>query len=149
MTTTKNLPRTAVHVTAEDERELRKTIRSAKDGRENRDSCLALESRLREAIVIESWHMPRNIVTMNSRIALVDRDTSERSVFTLVYPGEESSDDAKVSVFSPLGAAILGAHTGDEVEWTSPTGRRVAVVEKVIDQPEAKRRYRLSRKYGF
>lgn len=141
MIKTEEITNASAHVTAEDERELQRMIERAKSERNSREDFSALESALRRAIVIESWLMPRNVITMHSRVGLVDLDTYERLVFTLVYPAEANMEDGKISAFDPLGAAMLGYRTGDEIEWKSPTGLRRFVVEKVIYQPEARRRH--------
>ncbi|WP_369426407.1 GreA/GreB family elongation factor [Pelagicoccus sp. SDUM812002] len=133
----------SIHVTSEDKIRLQKVIQSLKSERMSCDDCSALELELKRAIVIESRHVPRNIVTMHSRVGLIDLDTSERMVFTLVYPEESNVEDGRISVVAPLGSAMLGCHTGDEFEWGAPTGSRRFIVEKVMYQPESKKRRRV------
>lgn len=73
---------------------------------------------------------PRTIVTMNSRVRLVDGDGAEREV-TLVYPWEGTRD--RVAVTSDLGLALLGASVGDSVA----EGRRTLRITSIPYQPEA------------
>jgi regulator of nucleoside diphosphate kinase len=81
--------------------------------------------------------VPPDMITMNSRFVL-SHPRGEGSVgYTLVYPEEQSPQLGKVSVLSPMGAALLGARVGDEVCWTSADGPEAARVERLIYQPEA------------
>jgi len=41
-------------------------------------------------------------------------------------------DKRKVSVFAPIGAAVLGARTGDIVEWDFLQCKRRLKIEKVL-----------------
>ena len=52
--------------------------------------------------------IPANVVTMNSVIRVVD-DAGAEQEWTLVYPEEANVASAKLSVLSPMGAALLGA----------------------------------------
>ena len=78
-----------------------------------------------------------NIVTMNSR-ALLREITSGREIeITITYPQDADSREQKVSVFSPIGVALLGCREGDVTSWRVPGGIGRFKVEKVIYQPEA------------
>jgi regulator of nucleoside diphosphate kinase len=63
--------------------------------------------------------------------------------YTLVFPGEETPGQGKLSVLSPMGMALLGARVGEEVAWMSAAGPEVAVVKNVLYQPEAAGHYHL------
>jgi regulator of nucleoside diphosphate kinase len=74
---------------------------------------------------------------MNSRVRIMDPDTGESRTITLVYPGEEDSLRGKVSVFTPLGTALLGLPEGARMEWRTLDGRRKSIsVLEVQYQPE-------------
>lgn len=78
-----------------------------------------------------------SIVTMNSR-ALLREITSGREVeITITYPQDADSKEQKVSVFSPIGVALLGCREGDVTSWRVPGGIGRFKVEKVLYQPEA------------
>lgn len=138
-----NVSYPSIHVTSEDNIRLQEVIESFKGGDMDHEDCSALELELKRAIVIESRHLPSDIVTMHSRVELIDLDTSERMVYTLVYPGESKAGDGDISVVAPLGSAMLGYRTGDEFEWISPDGPRRLIVEKVLHQPGSRNRGRV------
>ena len=52
------------------------------------------------------------------------------------YPKEMDGSDNKVSVFAPVGIALLGLSVGDELPMPSPTGRVTVRVDAIEYQPE-------------
>lgn len=103
----------------------------------------ALRAELDRAVVVDPADIPPDVITMNSTVSLVDVDSSEEEVFTLVFPRDGDVDAGKVSVMAPLGTAMLGYRVGDVFEWEVPMGRRRWRVAKVIYQPEAAGHYHL------
>jgi regulator of nucleoside diphosphate kinase len=92
---------------------------------------------LERAELVPAAEVGRKVVTMNSRIRIMDPDTHEARTVTLVYPGEEDSLRSKVSVLTPLGTALLGLPEGARMEWRTLDGRTKSVsVLEVQCQPE-------------
>ncbi len=71
-------------------------------------------------------HAPGTI-TIGSRVTVRD-DSGRTHVFVLVSPLEAGTARGHVSTASPVGAALLGRRSGDEVQVTVPAGRRVFTV---------------------
>jgi len=88
-------------------------------------------------VIVDSREVLQDVITMNSRAELVDLDTNETMVFTLVFPRDANIDEGKISVLAPLGAAILGYRLGDQFEWQVPAGIRRLKITKIVYQPEA------------
>jgi regulator of nucleoside diphosphate kinase len=80
--------------------------------------------------------VPDDVVTMNSRFA-VDLKSGESISYTLVYPEDESLEQGKLCVLSPMGMALLGARVGDIVYWNGASGPASAEVLRLLYQPEA------------
>jgi regulator of nucleoside diphosphate kinase len=93
---------------------------------------------LERAELVAAAEVGPKVVTMNSRVRIMDPDTGEARTVMLVYPGEEDSRHGKVSVVTPLGTALLGLPEGARMAWRTLDGRtkRVAVLE-VPYQPES------------
>ena len=81
--------------------------------------------------------VPDDVVTMNSRFAVMDLRSGETIAYTLVYREEESLERGKLCVLSPMGMALLGARVGDIVHWNGATGPGSAEVLRLLYQPEA------------
>jgi len=73
----------------------------------------------------------------------VDLDTGEEEIYTLVFPENADLKQGKISVFAPIGTAMLGYEVGDIFEWEVPAGKRSLRVEKILYQPEASGDYHL------
>jgi len=97
-----------------------------------------LESELVRANVVSREKIPRDVVTMNSRVVFENETTRERREITLVYPGRADINAGRVSVLVPVGTALLGLCVGQSIDWELPGGekQRYRIVE-VPFQPEA------------
>lgn len=108
-----------------------------KFGNRDRNDLEELETELQKAVLVDSKEIPRDVVTMNSRVSLLDVDKNQSMVLTLVFPKDADIDAGRLSVLSPIGTAILGYSVGDIIEWRVPAGIRRIKIEEVLYQPEA------------
>ena len=81
-----------------------------------------LEREVARATIAPSEAALSGVVTMNSRVEFVDDATGQARTITLVYPDESDLAAGKISVLSPVGAALIGLSTGQSIEWQTPTG---------------------------
>src|SRR5687768_11526105 len=108
-----------------------------RDGREQ-DNLDVLEAELDRALVMDAGRrLPSDVVTLDSRVLVVDLDSGEERLFTLVLPSKANLDEGRISVLAPLGMAVLGYRSGQEIAWDVPGGRRRLMVRHVVHQPEA------------
>jgi regulator of nucleoside diphosphate kinase len=92
---------------------------------------------LDRATIVSPKEVPRNVVTMNSKVLFRDVDMSAEMTYTLVFPKDANIAKGSISVLSPIGTAILGYREGDAIEWQVPAGRIRISIEKILYQPEA------------
>ena len=98
----------------------------------------ALEAELDRADVLDPEDMPPNVVTMNSTVRFTMLEINKANTLTLVYPKDMDGSADKVSIFAPVGIALLGLSVGDELKMPSPTGHQVTVrVDAIEFQPES------------
>jgi regulator of nucleoside diphosphate kinase len=102
-----------------------------------------LEHEIERAVIVPSTEVAANTITMNSTVRLIDLNTDEEMVLTLVYPDQANIAEGKISVLAPIGTAILGCSEGETVEWEVPDGVRTLKVERILFQPEAAGEYTL------
>lgn len=97
----------------------------------------SLLEELERARVVPASQAPPSLVKMNSSVRFEELTTGKRRAMTLVYPENADVSAGRVSVFSPVGAALLGLSEGQEIEWELPHGRiaRFRVAE-VVGHPE-------------
>jgi regulator of nucleoside diphosphate kinase len=89
-----------------------------------------LEGEIGRATIIPRGRSSAHVVTMGGRAVYRDEKTGNVHDVTLVYPHEADVDDGRVSIFTPIGAALLGLSPGQSIDWTSPTGevRRLTIL---------------------
>jgi len=88
-------------------------------------------------VIADSKEMPHDVITMNSISQLRDLDTGHERVYNLSFPADSDAAVGRISVFSPIGAAIFGCQVGDVVELMLPKGACRMQIERIIYQPEA------------
>jgi regulator of nucleoside diphosphate kinase len=97
-----------------------------------------LERELVRATVMPREKIPRDVVTMNSRVIFENETTGEKREVTLVYPDNSDIDTGKISVLVPIGTALLGLRTGESIDWDLPDGKKQRYrIVAVPYQPEA------------
>jgi regulator of nucleoside diphosphate kinase len=90
-----------------------------------------LLSEMDRAKVVQDGSVPDNVVRMGSTVTFKSDDSNTRT-FKLVYPAEESLDEHRISVMTPVGAALIGLAEGQSISWAARDGRRHELtVEKV------------------
>ena len=137
--------RGAIYITATDRKLLLALLEGRRMyGREDRRTLEALEEELDRAVVVDAAHVPPDVVTVGSRVQLVDLDSGKELLFTVVFPSRANADEGRISVLAPLGTAVLGYRTDDVIEWDVPGGRRRLRVLRVVYQPESDARTTLT-----
>jgi regulator of nucleoside diphosphate kinase len=102
-----------------------------------REDLANLNAELARAEIVAPQDVSRHVITMNSTVVLVDLDTGEQEIYTLVFPDVADIASGKISVLAPVGTGMLGYEVGDVFEWAVPDGTRRLQVKEILYQPEA------------
>jgi transcription elongation factor GreA len=86
-----------------------------------------IEAMLRNAKVMQTT--VGDVVGLGSTVTV--RDEFGESTYVIVGPVEADVAAGRISMVSPLGAALMGRTVADEVSFSSPGGTRSAVIESV------------------
>lgn len=82
--------------------------------------------------------IPADVVTMYSRIEIVDVHTSRREVPTICYPRDAEPAAGFISVLSPAVSSLPGLRVLDTAKWLTPNGEQwAAEIVATHRQPEA------------
>jgi len=81
-----------------------------------------LENRLSMAEIIDISTLPKDKIVFGAKVRLLNVDTDEEEVYQLVGPDESNVEKNKISVFSPLGNALLGKEVDDTAVVKAPRG---------------------------
>ena len=95
---------------------------------------------LDRANVVPSEQMSPDVVRMGSTVRYRTSDGDQREV-TLVFPGQADIEQNRVSVMTPIGAALIGIRKGQSITWITRDGRKqmltaLRVTQTEIDNPE-------------
>lgn len=106
-------------------------IENARSGRMSAPvNLVPLMNELNRAKLVNPDKMPEDIVTMNSKVTLHNSKTNKEMEIEIVYPQDADISKNKISIFAPVGTALLGYRKGDLVQWNTPSG----IVElKILD----------------
>jgi len=118
MTEAKALPPIALN--ASDFAQLQRLANAAAEKFPRTADFLARE--VERARVVDAAEAPENLVTMGSEVEFRDDDTGKVRRVTLVYPHEADIDSNRISVLSPIGAALIGLSVGQAIEFQGPAG---------------------------
>ena len=81
-----------------------------------------LASELDRAHVPTTGIHPTDAVCMGCEVAFRDDTTGKVRIVTLVYPGEADIAQDKISILTPIGAALIGVRVGKAITWETRTG---------------------------
>ncbi len=96
-----------------------------------------LQAELDRADVLAPDQVPPSVVTMNSTVKFSIVESGKEFCLTLVYPRDMDGSADRMSIFAPVGSALLGMSVGDELAWPGPGGKAMTVrVTEVVYQPE-------------
>lgn len=88
------------------------------------------------AQIVPSAAMPSCVVNIGSRLTYRDEIADEIHTVTLVFPSEANIADGRISVLTPVGAALVGLHEGASIDWQTRNGdHKILTVIGVVKPP--------------
>ena len=77
----------------------------------------------------DSDTLPGDAVGLGSDIEFVDEKTSQLRKVQLVMPGLANIAEGRISILTPMGAALYGLRAGDSIDWPDLDGheRRIRI----------------------
>lgn len=89
---------------------------------ENEIKIANLETKLRYAKIIDESEIDTKTVQVGNTVKVKDLEFDEEEEYTIVGSTEVDLAQNKISNESPIGAALLGAKKGEEIEVKVPAG---------------------------
>lgn len=97
----------------------------------------SLRNTLHLAKRVPSEEIMPDIVTMNSRVELIDLNSNSPIQVTVTYPDTVDLAKRKISVLTPAGEAVFAKKIGEKVQWLTPSGLKTFRIDKILYQPES------------
>ncbi len=92
---------------------------------------IPLSDELDRAIVIKEEELNKKIIRIGSEVEFEVVKTKNKMQVQLVLPEESNLKQQKISIFAPLGTALIGFSENDEVEWEMPGGKMLLKILSV------------------
>jgi regulator of nucleoside diphosphate kinase len=100
-------------------------LRLAEIARRRLPNAAALLTReVERANVVSRSQMLPGVVTMGSAVEYRDDATGQVRNVTLCYPHDANLAEGRISVLTPIGAALIGLSVNQSIEWETPLGER-------------------------
>jgi len=90
----------------------------------------ALEDKLRSATVIDASDLDTDVVRVGTTVQVSD-NAGKATTYMIVGSAEANPSEMKLSNESPVGKALLGRRSGDEVVFATPKGERRLTITKI------------------
>ncbi|NIZ03682.1 nucleoside diphosphate kinase regulator [Thalassospira lucentensis] len=72
------------------------------------------------AKILARSELPPDIITIGSNVTFRDNATGNAQTVTLVMPTEADITRQRISIMTPVGAALIGIAKGDTIWWQTP-----------------------------
>lgn len=115
---------TQLYLLDSDAASLRHRINLLASDPHSRRALQGLRAELERAVVLPLEELPDDVVRIGSVVEVHDLEDDETARYTLCFPEHAEITSGRLSVFAPLGTALLGFPTGHEFTWEMPGGPR-------------------------
>jgi regulator of nucleoside diphosphate kinase len=97
----------------------------------SKEMTLAYE--LNRATIVKDEDFPADAIRLNSNVKILDIGEQKTMEFSIVLPKLADIKQKKISITTPMGAALIGFRKGDEVEWEVPAGLKKFSIQDVVN----------------
>jgi len=105
---------------------------------QTKKSLQRLIDELKNAQIVNECDMPKDVIRFNSKIMVYSENGWEKSI-QLVMPQDKDAKQDKISILTPMGAALFGYSEGDTIEWDFPSGNQVIKIITVVQDKNQKK----------
>lgn len=113
-----------IYLHESDAASLRHRVDSLAHDTHSRRALAGLRAELARALILPAESFPSDVVRIGSSVEVHDLTDDETSRYVLCYPEHAEISSGRLSVFAPLGTAILGIPAGHSFTWDMPGGTR-------------------------
>ncbi len=96
-----------------------------------------LEDELARANIVKHSELPTDVIAMGSQVSFRIIEVGKEFTKTLCYPHELTEYADGISIFAPVGSALIGLTKGQTIEWPlNGTVRSVEIIAVNQAQPK-------------
>lgn len=82
--------------------------------------------------VIDTKALPKDQISLLSKVEFTNLSTNVKMTYTIVSPHEMNLQEGKISCKSPIGMALMGKKVGEVVDVNAPSGIFQLKIESVL-----------------
>jgi regulator of nucleoside diphosphate kinase len=99
----------------------------------DRKNAVSLQEELKKATLVDTDELPMDVVRLNSRVTIKEGTKGNLIEVTLVLPEKADIKQRKISVFAPIGTALIGFRKGEKIKWDVPAGSKTFTIIDVYN----------------
>lgn len=88
------------------------------------DTVRAIENELDRASIVACNDLPKNVVAIGSKVTFKILDSQKIFTKTLCLPHDTIKYEDSISVFAPIGSALIGLSAGQCITWQTQRGEQ-------------------------
>ncbi|WP_139957982.1 GreA/GreB family elongation factor [Flavicella sediminum] len=93
-------------------------------------SLQRLHEEMKTAHVLDEEEVPMDVVRLNTKVTVTSNNGWERTM-QVVIPKDKDLKQNKISILTPMGAALIGYSKGDIIVWDFPSGKQQLTITRV------------------
>jgi len=98
---------------------------------ETQKSLIKLNDEIKDAQIVDEEEMPKDVIRLNSKVTIVSEKGWQKTL-QIVTPKEKDFKNDKISIITPMGAALFGYAQDDTVIWDFPNGQQKLSIISVL-----------------
>ncbi len=98
---------------------------------------MSLSAELGRAKIVKKDKFPAHAIRINSKVQILDEETGASRDLCIVMPRDANIKENKISITSPIGAALIGFRSGETVQWEVPAGLKRFKITEVHNEQDS------------
>lgn len=86
------------------------------------DNEMSLAHELGRATIVKDEALPADVIRLNSTVTVEEVKSKKKTMFKIVMPNFADISKRKISILTPMAAALIGFKQGSTVSWKMPAG---------------------------
>jgi regulator of nucleoside diphosphate kinase len=99
---------------------------------DRRNAALLLKE-IEKATIVKKDELPQDVVRLNSKVVVKEENKNKVMELILVVPEKADLHQNMISVFAPIGVALIGFKQGEQVNCSTPTGNTLFTILEVCN----------------
>lgn len=100
----------------------------------DRGNAALLLKEIKNATIIKKNELPLDVIRLNSKVIVKEESKNKLIELVLVVPEKADIQQNRVSVFAPIGVALIGFKQGEKVNCSTPSGNKLFTILEVCNK---------------